>query len=162
MRIVTALIGDSVGKVDAGSKLVEQAGTTMNEVVTSVKRVSDIISEIAAASAEQEAGISQINIAITEMDNVTQQNAALVEEAAAAAGSMQDQADHLVDLVKVFKVDTARDTGITLLKPASPAAPNRSTPARKLSVAHSAASAAPTVARHSQLKSANGGDWEEF
>jgi methyl-accepting chemotaxis protein len=100
---IKALIGDSVGKVDAGAKLVDQAGATMQEVVDSVKRVSDIISEIAAASREQSAGIEQVNQAITQMDQVTQQNAALVEEAAAAAGSLQDQAASLVDAVKVFK-----------------------------------------------------------
>ena len=102
---IKELIGNSVEKVDAGSKLVDAAGTTMNEVVESVKRVNDIISEIAAASAEQTAGIEQINRAIMEMDNVTQQNASLVEEAAAAAESMQDQAGSLAKAVEVFKLD---------------------------------------------------------
>jgi methyl-accepting chemotaxis protein len=100
---IKTLISDSVEKVDAGSKLVDEAGATMAEVVESVKRVTDIISEIAAASAEQTAGIEQINIAITEMDNATQQNAALVEEAAAAAGSLQGEAGNLVEVVNVFK-----------------------------------------------------------
>ncbi|HZW12221.1 MAG TPA: methyl-accepting chemotaxis protein, partial [Noviherbaspirillum sp.] len=86
---IKALIQDSVEKVDAGSKLVDQAGTTMDEIVTSVKHVADIMNEIAAASHEQSAGIEQVNQAITQMDEMTQQNAALVEQAAAAAQSMQ-------------------------------------------------------------------------
>src|SRR5450756_2164860 len=86
---IKVLIGDSVDKVDAGSKQVDQAGATMNEIVTAVKRVTDIMAEIAAASDEQSAGIEQVNQAIMQMDDVTQQNAALVEEAAAAAESMQ-------------------------------------------------------------------------
>lgn len=101
---IKALIGDSVEKVDAGTKLVNQAGATMDEVVASVKRVSDIISEIAAASQEQTSGIDQINQAIIQMDHVTQQNAALVEEAAAAAESMQNQTESLSQVVSVFKL----------------------------------------------------------
>jgi methyl-accepting chemotaxis protein len=87
---IKGLISDSVDKVDAGSRLVGQAGVTMTDIVTSVQRVTDIIGEISSASAEQTRGIEQINMAITEMDGVTQQNAALVEQAAAAAQSMQD------------------------------------------------------------------------
>ncbi|NMM36275.1 MAG: HAMP domain-containing protein [Glaciimonas sp.] len=113
---IKTLIGDSVEKVAAGSKLVDQAGATMNEVVESVKRVTDIISDIAAASQEQTAGIEQINFAITEMDNVTQQNAALVEEAAAAAGALQDQADNLAQVVNVFKTDGAHMMAATPIK----------------------------------------------
>ena len=113
------LIGDSVEKVDAGSKLVDQAGTTMKEVVESVKRVTDIISEITAASVEQTAGIEQINQAIMEMDNVTQQNAALVEEAAAAAQSLQDQADNLSQAVSVFKTDGTHATVAAPVKSAA-------------------------------------------
>ena len=97
------LIGDSVEKVATGSRLVDQAGRTMEEVVGSVKRVSDIIGEIAAASDEQSAGIEQVNQAITQMDQVTQQNAALVEQAAAAAEAMQDQAAGLAGLVGTFR-----------------------------------------------------------
>jgi methyl-accepting chemotaxis protein len=97
------LIGDSVEKVAAGSRLVDQAGVTMEEVVGSVKRVSDIIGEIAAASDEQRAGIEQVNQAIVQMDQVTQQNAALVEQAAAAAEAMQDQAAGLAGLVGTFR-----------------------------------------------------------
>jgi methyl-accepting chemotaxis protein len=102
---IKTLIGDSVEKVDAGSKLVDQAGVTMEEVVASVKRVTDIIGEIASASHEQTTGIEQINVAITQMDQVTQQNAALVEQAAAAADSMQNQASSLAQAVSVFQLE---------------------------------------------------------
>jgi methyl-accepting chemotaxis protein len=101
---IKVLIDDSVGKVDTGARLVDQAGVTMDEIVDSVKRVTDIMAEIALASQEQNAGIEQINQAITQMDQVTQQNAALVEEAAAAAESMQEQAVHLAQAVNVFKL----------------------------------------------------------
>ena len=89
---IKALIGDSVDKVDAGTKLVDEAGQTMDLIVTSVKQVADIMGEITAARQEQSSGIEQVNQAITQMDEMTQQNAALVEEAAAAAESMQEQA----------------------------------------------------------------------
>jgi methyl-accepting chemotaxis protein len=102
---IKLLIGDSVEQVAAGSKLVGQAGTTMDEVVISVKRVTDIMGEISAAGREQSAGIEQVNQAIAQMDQVTQQNAALVEQAAAAAESMQDQATHLAQVISVFKLD---------------------------------------------------------
>src|SRR5471030_2994950 len=104
---IKGLIGDSVAQIDVGSKLVDQAGVTMDEIVTSVKRVTDIMGEIASASREQEAGIDQINNAITEMDSTTQQNAALVEQAAAAAQSLQDQARDLAQAVGVFRLDHA-------------------------------------------------------
>ncbi|WDZ95986.1 methyl-accepting chemotaxis protein [Herbaspirillum sp. WKF16] len=102
---IKELIDDSVEKVGAGSQLVERAGSTMTEVVASVKRVTDIVGEITAASHEQSTGIEEINRAITQMDEVTQQNAALVEEAAAAAQSLQDQAGRLSEVVSVFKVN---------------------------------------------------------
>jgi len=102
------LIGDSVEKVDAGSKQVDQAGATMEEIVNAVKRVTDIMSEIAAASSEQITGIEQVNKAITQMDEVTQQNAALVEEASASAESMREQANGLYAAVSVFKLNGAR------------------------------------------------------
>jgi methyl-accepting chemotaxis protein len=101
---IKELIGDSVDKVQAGNRLVEQAGETMNEVVSSVKRVTDIMSEIMMASQEQSAGIEQINNAVTQMDDVTQQNAALVEEAAAAAQAMQDQVNSLNLVVSTFRL----------------------------------------------------------
>ena len=103
---IKTLINDSVEKVEAGNKLVARAGTTMTDVVTSIQRVTDIMSEITTASHEQEVGIEQINQAITEMDTVTQQNAALVEEAAAATGALEQQAAHLAEVVSVFKLDT--------------------------------------------------------
>ncbi|WEF31087.1 methyl-accepting chemotaxis protein [Pseudoduganella chitinolytica] len=101
---IKVLIGDSVDKVDAGSKLVEQAGTTMTEVVQSIHRVTDIMGEITTASVEQSSGIEQVNRAISDMDGVTQQNAALVEEAAAAAASLREQAAALAGVVSVFKL----------------------------------------------------------
>lgn len=101
---IKELIGDSVEKVGNGSKLVDQAGQTMEEVVGAIKRVTDIMAEITAASQEQSAGIEQVNQAVTQMDEVTQQNAALVEEAAAAAESMQEQAEALARLAATFKL----------------------------------------------------------
>jgi len=101
---IKTLIGNSVEQVDAGSKLVDEAGATMQEVVTSVKRVTDIFGEILSASREQTAGIEQINQAIGQMDEMTQQNAALVEEAAAAAASLRDQTGSLINVVSVFKL----------------------------------------------------------
>jgi len=101
---IKGLIDDSVGKVDAGSTLVGEAGKTMEEIVDSVKRVTDIMGEITAASQEQTSGIEQINLAITQMDQVTQQNAALVEQATAASGSLQEQATSLVQAVSVFRL----------------------------------------------------------
>ncbi|MBE0619750.1 MAG: methyl-accepting chemotaxis protein [Burkholderiales bacterium] len=105
---IKALIGDSVGKVGAGTKLVDEAGKTMQEVVTSVKRVTDIMAEITAASQEQSSGIEQVNQAVTQMDQVTQQNAALVEQAAAAAESMMNQTESLKQAVAVF--DLGKDS----------------------------------------------------
>jgi methyl-accepting chemotaxis protein len=102
---IKTLIGDSVDKVEEGSQQVAQAGKTMEEIVSSVKRVTDIMAEITAASQEQTSGIEQINQAITQMDQVTQQNAALVEEAAAAAASLQEQASALSQVVSVFTLD---------------------------------------------------------
>ncbi len=101
---IKELISDSVQQVENGSKLVEQAGATMEDVVDSVRRVTDIMSEISAAGEEQRAGIEQVNTAIAGMDAVTQQNAALVEEATAASQSMQDQAAALSELVSVFQL----------------------------------------------------------
>jgi len=102
---IKELITASVEQVDAGSQLVDKAGATMDEIVSSVERVTGIISEIMVAGEEQSEGINQINQAIAQMDEVTQQNAALVEEAAAAAGSLQEQAATLEELVSTFKVD---------------------------------------------------------
>ncbi|SAL71191.1 methyl-accepting chemotaxis sensory transducer [Caballeronia udeis] len=114
---IKALIGESVNRVDAGSKLVEEAGSTISEIVQSVKRVTDIMSEISSASQEQSTGIEQVNQSVSQMDQVTQQNAALVEQASAAAHSMAEQAQALRDAVAVFKVgesDSARAGVVTL------------------------------------------------
>lgn len=102
---IKALIGDSVEKVQDGSELVNQAGKTMDEIVNSVRRVTDIMSEIAAASVEQSSGIEQVNQAINQMDEVTQQNAALVEQAAAAAESLEEQAIILAEAVAHFRLE---------------------------------------------------------
>lgn len=110
---IKSLIGDSVEKVESGAKLVNDAGLTMQEIVTAVKRVTDIMAEISAASIEQSSGIEQVNNAISQMDDVTQQNAALVEEAAAAAESLEEQAHALAKAASVFKISS-----VAVLKPA--------------------------------------------
>jgi len=122
---IKALIGDSVAKVDDGARLVDEAGRTMEEIVTSVKRVTDIMAEISHASREQSAGIEQINLAIGQMDETTQQNAALVEQAGAAAISLQDEAANLARLVSIFKLDAhaGRPSAGTALVPAAKPAP---------------------------------------
>ncbi|MES2296953.1 MAG: methyl-accepting chemotaxis protein [Pseudomonadota bacterium] len=120
---IKELIGHSVATVDAGSKLVDEAGITMDGIVTAVKQVADIMTEIAAASAEQSSGIAQVNQAIVQMDDVTQQNAALVEEAAAAAQSMRDQADLLSQAVGLFTL-SARAQQEARARSAAPARPD--------------------------------------
>jgi methyl-accepting chemotaxis protein len=117
---IKQLIGVSVEKVEAGSGLVQQAGSTMQEIVQSVQRVTDMIGEITAASTEQSAGIAQVNQAVGNLDQMTQQNAALVEESTAAAQSLREQADQLAQAVSQFKVNGATDTQ---------AAPRRAAPA---------------------------------
>jgi methyl-accepting chemotaxis protein len=104
---IKALINDSVEKVGTGTRLVDTAGQTIGELAQSVQRVTSIIGEISEASREQSVGIEQINEAVTQMDHVTQQNAALVEEAAAAAESLRNQADTLQQLVSIFRLDAA-------------------------------------------------------
>jgi methyl-accepting chemotaxis protein len=103
---IKALIGRSVEQVEQGSSLVDQAGRTMDEIVGSIQRVSDIVAEISSASSEQSSGVQQVGMAVTQMDQATQQNAALVEESAAAAESLRGQADHLVKAVAVFRLQT--------------------------------------------------------
>ncbi|WP_025153920.1 methyl-accepting chemotaxis protein [Morganella morganii] len=112
-REIKTLIEDSVGRVDTGAVLVERAGETMNEIVSAVTRVTDIMSEIASASDEQSRGIDQIGVAVTEMDKVTQQNAALVEQSAAAAASLEDQAGKLTQAVSVFHIQAGKVTAGT-------------------------------------------------
>jgi methyl-accepting chemotaxis protein len=155
---IKTLINDSVEKVDAGGRLVDQAGLTMAEIVQSITRVTDIMSEIASASMEQTMGIEQVNSAISQMDEVTQQNAALVEEAAAAAGSMQEQAAALAEVVSIFKLGQQ-----AMAKPGAPLRPQLRAQAAARAPARIAANAPAIAPRRSQA-TANGGaeDWEEF
>jgi methyl-accepting chemotaxis protein len=124
------LISDSVGRVERGSHLVDQAGTTMSEVVTSIRRVTDIMGEISAASTEQSQGVEQVGEAVVQMDHTTQQNAALVEEMAAAASSMNSQAEELVNVVSVFKLP-ATQLGEMSPGGAAPAPSFKSAPVRQ-------------------------------
>ncbi|HEY8606060.1 MAG TPA: methyl-accepting chemotaxis protein [Noviherbaspirillum sp.] len=156
---IKALIEDSTAKVETGSALVNNAGTTMSEIVDSVKRVTDIMAEIAAASQEQTSGIEQINGAVTQMDQVTQQNAALVEEAAAASAAMQEQAAKLAQAVAVFRIDGAASA--------------TSVPTKTHAVVQKSVSSVghrPPVKQDRQMKQRPAlpktthpaGDWEEF
>ena len=154
---IKSLIDDSVEKVHAGSELVNHAGATMEEIVESVKRVTDIMAEISAASSEQTAGIEQINLAIAQMDQVTQQNASLVEEAAAASEAMQEQAGNLARTVGVFKVSgMLAATAAPMPKSPRPAVP---APRR---TAKLATSAAPRQRLPQKVNAVAGGEWEEF
>ncbi|QQC63034.1 methyl-accepting chemotaxis protein [Paraburkholderia ginsengisoli] len=114
---IKELIGDSVGKVQSGSTLVGRAGTTMDEIVQAVRRVTDIMGEISAASEEQSGGIEQVNRAVVQMDEVTQQNAALVEQAAAAAASLEDQTRQLQAVVNGWKVAGGEMRGAAAVRP---------------------------------------------
>jgi len=150
---IKTLIGDSVDKVENGTKLVGEAGQTMEEIVTSIKRVTDIMAEISAASSEQSSGIEQVNQAITQMDEVTQQNAALVEEAAAAAESLEEQAQNLAQSVSVFKMDSS---GSRASASRQLAAPTRTAVAPRR---------APAPARSAPKPAKAAGDtdeWQEF
>jgi len=120
---IKQLIGDSVAKVDDGTKLVDEAGKTMDQIVSSVKQVTDIMAEIAAASQQQSSGIEEVNQAISQMDQVTQQNAALVEEAAAAAESLKQQAQSLVHAVAAFKLAESEAGAIELMQEQQHAVP---------------------------------------
>ena len=165
---IKELINDSVDKVDAGGKLVDQAGATMSEIVASITRVTDIMSEISAASGEQTAGIEQINEAITQMDQVTQQNAALVEEAAAAAASLQEQAGQLASVVSVFKISGGQQPApqVTARKAqpaARPGASRAAAPALNAPAARPRGPASkPAAAPQREAVAAGAGDWEEF
>ena len=157
---IKTLIGDSVDKVEEGSKQVAEAGKTMDEIVDSVKRVTDIMAEITAASQEQTSGIEQINQAITQMDQVTQQNAALVEEAAAAAASLQEQASGLSQVVSVFKLDNEQQIHVTQGKRPAAASSSKPKSAPKQPPAAKQAIAAPQLLAQGALATA--GDWETF
>jgi len=151
---IKALISDSVDKVGDGSRLVASAGQTMHEIVGSVKRVTDIMAEISAASQEQSGGLEQVNTAVSQMDKITQQNAALVEEAAAAAKSMEEQTEALMQMVG----------GFVLAEGAAPAAVAAPKPARAASPAPKPAArpAAKPGARKREASKPADDDWKEF
>jgi len=155
---IKTLISDSVDKVQVGTELVDKAGKTMDEVVQSVKRVTDIMAEISAASAEQSTGIEQVNQAITQMDDVTQQNAALVEEAAAAAESLEEQAQELTQLVSVFRLGTEQRTFATQVKAIGHTAPAATPAPRKATVA----ARKPVKALPGKSSKTDSSEWEEF
>jgi len=171
---IKLLIDDSVEKVGAGTKLVGQAGVTMDEVVASVRRVTDIMGEIANASQEQSAGIEQVNHSIIEMDSMTQQNAALVEEAAAAAQSLQDQAGELARVVSIFKLVEGEERVVYQASTALAAAPKatpkatvraltpRAPAARKLTPAPAATAAAAAKPKKVAAAASASDEWEEF
>ncbi|MGJ7555125.1 methyl-accepting chemotaxis protein [Variovorax sp. RB3P1] len=149
------LIGDSVSKVDAGTTLVGEAGRTMDDIVGSVRRVTDIMGEITAASQEQTSGIEQINQAISQMDQVTQQNAALVEEASAAASSLRDQAGGLLQAVSVFTLEEGRHAAVAVAPAFAPARPKATTTTMPVRPRVQAKALAPKLAMAP-------GDWEQF
>ncbi|MFM0478336.1 methyl-accepting chemotaxis protein [Paraburkholderia strydomiana] len=167
------LIEASVSHVTNGSQLVENAGQTMGEVVRSVKQVTDIMGEIASASSEQTKGIEQVNVAVTQMDEVTQQNAALVEQATAAAQAMSDQAESLRAAVSIFRVDAAQQAVQSTAhsvrtKPAraiatsKKPAPSHSKPVTTFAKAAVASPIAPTQPKERESQSAGADSWETF
>ncbi|MFA6067926.1 MAG: methyl-accepting chemotaxis protein [Janthinobacterium sp.] len=166
---IKILIDDSAEKTERGTRLVGQAGVTMGEVVDSVRRVTDIMSEIASASQEQSAGIEQVNLSIIEMDGMTQQNAALVEQAAAAAQSLQDQAAELAHVVSIFKLVEGEEKPAAYVPApvaAAPVAARKPAPALRpvKSLTRKTEAAAPAAAP-APRKAAGAGsndEWEEF
>ncbi|UGQ48405.1 methyl-accepting chemotaxis protein [Massilia endophytica] len=166
---IKQLITDSVETVAGGSRLVAEAGQTMDEVVQSVQRVNDIMSEISTATQEQSSGIDQINIAIGQMDNVTQQNAALVEEAAAATAALQHQAAALAEVVSVFQLDQAV-LGVAPVRPAArpqpvAAASKAEAPAPKLAQPRRGKAEPllrPAPRKEAVAAAASADEWEEF
>lgn len=155
---IKTLIGDSVDKVEQGTKLVDQAGSTMIEIVDSIRRVTDIMGDITSASHEQISGIQQINEAIGQMDQVTQQNAALVEEAAAAASSLNDQAVSLSAAVRIFKLDGVYKTAV--VQAGRPVVAKSGFIARKpLHLPGGRVGVKKPIVKTSQT---NADDWEEF
>ncbi len=157
---IKALIVDSVEKVDAGGKLVDEAGATMGEIVQSIQRVADIMSEITAASAEQSAGIDEIGRAVTLLDETTQQNSALVEESAAAAESLKDMAARLAEAVGGFRLSMQAAAQATQTR----AAPKLAAPRPAVSTAVAVRPAAKPGVRAVQKAPPawSGDDWEEF
>jgi methyl-accepting chemotaxis protein len=157
---IKALIGDSVDKVDAGSKLVDAAGNTMQEIVGSVKKVSDLIAEIAAASREQSSGIEQVNTAVSQMEHVVQQNASLVEEATAATESMKGQADSLLHMVARFQLGGSHEPAAETATMAPPARAARPLPTRRPQPPRLTSDFAPLVASKSGAAAA--AQWTEM
>jgi methyl-accepting chemotaxis protein len=152
---IKTLIQESVARVDEGTKLVDQSGATLGGIVNAIKKVSDIVAEISAASQEQSTGIEQVNKAIMQMDGLTQQNAALVEEAAAAAESLQDQARGLLDSMSHFKV-----AGGT---PAANETQRRAGTPRAVARVKAPRDAQPKAVASPLRKAAGaGGEWSEF
>ena len=156
---IKALIDDSVEKVGSGTKLVEQAGSTMHEVVSSIKQVTDIVGEISAATQEQNDGIAQVHRAVTQMDETTQQNSALVEQTAAAAQTMRDQADTLERAVSAFKINASAAVYVPPPRPAARSAAVTVLP--KTPRARPAAKPAPQKLKTSAA-AASSNEWEEF
>ncbi|MES2261994.1 MAG: methyl-accepting chemotaxis protein [Pseudomonadota bacterium] len=154
---IKELIGHSVETVDTGARLVDEAGATMDGIVKAVKQVADIMTEISAASQEQSSGIAQVNQAIVQIDDVTQQNAALVEEAAAAAQSMRDQADMLAEAVSVFKLAGQLHQVASSASVRVAAAPVRAAQRAEVKVAK-----APPPRRIASTAAAGKDEWEEF
>jgi methyl-accepting chemotaxis protein len=164
---IKGLISDSVAKVESGSKLVDTAGKTMEEIVQSVRRVTDIMAEISAASQEQRGGIEQVNTAVTQMDKVTQQNAALVEEAAAAAKSMEDQTAAMAEMVGQFILVEGQSGHGRIGATGNPVVDRslRGAPAPAPRAARPAEKASPARAETTVRQRANGGaevDWKQF
>jgi len=159
---IKALINDSVRKVEDGSKLVDQSGQTLVEIVNAVKKVSDIVAEIAAASQEQSAGIEQVNKAIVQMDEVTQQNGALVEEAAAASVALDDQAKSLDNLVSFFNIGAQVEQQVQI-RHQSQQATGRGVYRQTQRVAPNKSYQSDRVAKQASLRKADDdGSWEEF
>ena len=176
---IKGLISDSVSKVESGSRLVDTAGKTMEEIVQSVKRVTDIMAEISAASQEQRGGIEQVNNAVTQMDKVTQQNAALVEEAAAAAKSMEDQTSAMSDMVGQFQVLPEFERGRAQPRTGNPvvdrslnagkeklanvrSAPSRPAPPQRPAAAAGSKPASDYAPARRRAVGAEDADWKEF
>jgi len=170
---IKALITDSVERVGQGTALVDQAGSTMTEVVNSIRRVTDIMGEISAASTEQSAGVAQVGEAVTQMDQATQQNAALVEESAAAAESLKSQAQQLVQAVSVFKLAHGQGASTMVRSaPVAAAAPRpvaasypaveRRSPVRSKNVARIAPRSAEQSTQATARKTGTDDEWTSF
>jgi len=151
---IKALIGNSVDKVETGSRLVQDAGSTMGEIVASVQRVSDIIGEISAASSEQNQGIAQVSATVAQLDQMTQQNAALVEESAAAAESLKDQAARLAGVVSTFRIGQTQ----RVVTPPAPPLPPRPAEVAQAVISQAKASSRPAATGASGASD----DWENF